>query len=166
MPVSLFLIRHGIAAERGETYPDDSKRPLTNRGVSRLRREVQALGKLNVSFDQILTSPLVRTRQTAEIIAEALSSKPPIAAIDSLAPGGTYAALTDDLAKYARRSKIALVGHEPNLGEFAGRLIGTRTAIEFKKGAICEIEFEALPPARAGRLRWFLTPKMLRRIGK
>src|SRR5438552_8109471 len=62
----LYLIRHGLAAERGEAYPDDSKRPLTSRGIQRLKREAKALNALDVSFDVILTSPFVRTRQTAE----------------------------------------------------------------------------------------------------
>ena len=63
----LYLIRHGVAAERGENYPDDTKRPLTNDGVQKLRKEAKALVALDVTFDVILTSPLVRTRQTAEI---------------------------------------------------------------------------------------------------
>ena len=66
----LYLIRHGVAAERGEEYPDDSKRPLTSEGIARLRRRRKALEALGVGFDQILTSPLVRTRQTADVFAE------------------------------------------------------------------------------------------------
>ena len=61
----LYLIRHGVAAERGENYPDDTKRPLTNDGVQKLRKEARALLELDITFDVILTSPLVRTRQTA-----------------------------------------------------------------------------------------------------
>ena len=65
----LYLIRHGLAAERGDNYPDDTKRPLTSRGIQRMKREARALNALDVSFDVILTSPLVRTRQTAEAVA-------------------------------------------------------------------------------------------------
>ena len=57
----LYLIRHGVAAERGENYPDDTKRPLTNEGVQKLRKEAKALVALDITFDVILTSPLVRT---------------------------------------------------------------------------------------------------------
>ena len=64
-----------------------------------------------------------------------------------------------------RKGKIALVGHEPNIGELAARLIGSRTPIEFKKGAICRIDFEVFPPKGSGQLRWFVTPRMLRKIG-
>ena len=60
----------------------------------------------------------------------------------------------------ARRS-VALVGHEPNIGELAARLIGARSPIEFKKGAICRIDFDGLPPKSVGMLRWFLPPRIL-----
>lgn len=72
----LYLVRHGLAAERGENYPDDTKRPLTNDGVQKLRREGKALVALDVTFDVILTSPLVRTRQTAETLASVFRTPP------------------------------------------------------------------------------------------
>ena len=162
----LYLIRHGLAAERGESYPDDTKRPLTNDGVVKLRKEAKALLALDVTFDVILTSPLVRTRQTAEIIAAAFRNAPPIVNMPSLAPGGAHNAIIEELAKQHRRHRIALVGHEPGIGELAGRLIGIRRPLEFKKGAISRIDVAALPPTGPGRLRWFLTPRILRKIGK
>ena len=79
----LYLIRHGIAAERGKEWPDDSKRPLTPEGISRLRKAARGLNALGVGFDQIVTSPLVRTRQTADIFAEEL---PGARAVRSHAP--------------------------------------------------------------------------------
>lgn len=164
--MELYLIRHGLAAERGDAYPDDRKRPLTPRGIEKLRQEVQALIALDITFDQVVTSPLVRTRQTADIFAEGLPSGPPVANADALAPGGSPAAVIDELARYARRSRLAIVGHEPGMGELAARLIRARAPLEFKKGAICRIDIDALPPARPGFLRWFVTPKMLRRLGK
>jgi phosphohistidine phosphatase len=160
--VELYLIRHGIAAERGDAYPDDSKRPLTGEGITRLRQIARGLATIGVSFDQILTSPLVRARQTAEVFAENLDGKPAVNVAHSLAPGGKYTALVDDLSKYARRQRIALVGHEPDLGQTAARLIGARSPIEFKKGGIARIDVDALPPTGPGHLRWFATPKMLR----
>jgi phosphohistidine phosphatase len=165
-PIELYLIRHGVAAERGEAWPDDHKRPLTHKGIARLRQAASALDALGVSFDQILTSPLVRTRQTADVIAEGLSAKAPVAALDALAPSGTAAQVIEELGRFARRKRIALVGHEPNIGELAAKLLGLRAPLEFKKGAICRIDVETLPPARPGHLRWFATPRMLRRMGK
>jgi len=162
--LELYLIRHGVAAERGDDYPDDSKRPLTNAGISRLRKEAKALDELGVAFDHIISSPLVRTRQTADIFAESLKSKPSLSLSDALAPAGTSTAVIQELAKYMRKGRIAVVGHEPNIGELAGRLIGARMPLEFKKGAICRIDFEVFPPKGIGQLRWFVTPRMLREI--
>jgi phosphohistidine phosphatase len=160
--VELYLIRHGVAAERGDDYPDDSKRPLTSAGIARLRKEAKALDTLEVSIVHIITSPLLRTKQTADTFAECLKSKPSVSTSDALAPAGTPAAVIQELGKHVRKERIALVGHEPNIGELAARLIGARLPLEFKKGAICRIDFEALPPKGTGQLRWFITPRMLR----
>jgi phosphohistidine phosphatase len=162
--LELYLIRHGVAAERGEEYPDDSKRPLTSGGISRLRKEAKALEELGVGFDHIITSPLTRTRQTADVFVESLKSKPSLSQSDALAPAGTSAAVIQELAKHMRKGRIALVGHEPNIGELAARLIGARLPLEFKKGGICRIDFEVFPPKGVGQLRWFVTPRMLREI--
>lgn len=163
--LELYLIRHGIAAERGSDYPDDSKRPLTSAGIARLRKEAKALAALDVDFDLIISSPLVRAKQTAEVFAQTMSSRPTVTLSDSLAPAGTPASVFQELAKHMRKARIALVGHEPNIGELAARLIGARTAIEFKKGAICRIDFEVFPPKGTGQLRWFVPPKLLRKVG-
>ena len=160
--LELYLVRHGIAAERGPDYPDDSKRPLTGKGMAALRKEAKALNALKVSFDVIIASPLTRTRQTAEILAEHLAGKPTVVFSDALAPAGTPAAVIQEIGNHPRKARIALVGHEPNVGELAARLIGARSPIEFKKGAICRIDFEGLPPKSPGQLRWFVTPRMLR----
>jgi phosphohistidine phosphatase len=164
--VELYIIRHGLAAQRGDAYPDDGKRPLTHKGILRLKKEARALARLGVNFDQIVTSPLVRARQTADVFAEALAPHPPVALSDALSTSGTAVAVIEDLGRFARRARIALVGHEPNLGELTARLLGARRAIEFKKGAICRIDVAALPPTRPGTLRWFATPKILRLIAK
>src|SRR2546425_6184499 len=165
-PFELYLIRHGLAEQSGEQWPDDAKRPLSEEGMSRLRKQVRGLARLGGAVDIVLTSPLVRTRQTAEIIAAGLEPRPQVTSIDSLAPDSSHAALLADLEKHARKTRIALVGHEPGIGELAARLIGARHPIEFKKGAVCRIDVEALPPAGPGALRWFLTPKIMSEIRK
>ena len=165
-PYQLYLIRHGVAEERGEAWPDDSKRPLTDRGITRLRKSARALVRLGIEFDVVLTSPLVRTRQTAEVVAAAFDARPHVVNAESLAPGGSQAAVFAELEKHARRPRIAIVGHEPGIGELAARLIGARRAIEFKKGAICRIDVDQIPPAGPGELRWFVTPRILRAIKK
>ena len=165
-PYEIYLVRHGLAEERGDAWPDDAKRPLTDEGMSRMRKSVRGLARIGVSCDVILTSPLVRARQTAEIVAAGLAERPTLVTVDSLSPAGSFAAVIADLEKQARRERIALVGHEPNIGELAARLIGSRHAIEFKKGAVCRVDLEALPPSGPGQLRWLLTPKIMRALKK
>jgi phosphohistidine phosphatase len=165
-PYELYLIRHGVAEERGDAWPDDSKRPLTEDGTSRMRKAARGLSRLGVVFDIVLTSPLVRARQTAEIVAGGLAPRPSLVNIDSLGPDAGYAALIADLEKHARKPRIALVGHEPDIGEVAARLIGSRRSIEFKKGAICRIDVDEIPPTGPGQLRWFITPKILLALKK
>jgi len=163
--LELYLIRHGVAAERGEEYPDDSKRPLTSEGISRLRREAKAMNALDVTFDLILSSPLVRAKQTADIFAEDMKDTPPVTTTDALTPAGGPAAVIQELAKHMRKARIALVGHEPNMGELAAHLIGSKVPLPFKKGAICRIEFSVFPPKGKGQIVWFLPPRVLRKLG-
>jgi len=162
----LYLIRHGVAEERGDGWPDDTRRPLTEGGMAGLRKEARGLVRLGVTFDAVLTSPLVRARQTADIVAAAFDTRPPIVTIDSLSPGGSTQSVLNDLEAHARRANIAIVGHEPGMGELAARLAGLKRAMEFKKGAVCRIDIASLPPAGPGALRWFLTPKILRELRK
>jgi phosphohistidine phosphatase len=163
-PYELYLIRHGIAEERGDAWPDDSKRPLTAEGTSRLRKSARGMVRLGVAFDVILTSPLVRARETADVVASVYDPRPHIVTAESLAPGGAFHALLTDLEKQARRTRIALVGHEPGIGELAARLAGSRHPLEFKKGALCRIDVEAFPPTGHGSLRWLLTPRIMRSL--
>lgn len=164
-PATLYLVRHAIAAERGEEWPDDTRRPLTERGVSRFKQCVSGLTWLDAAIDEIFTSPLVRARQTAEILAAGVDGKPPVKVLEPLAPGHTAAAVMAQLAKSAKRRRIALVGHEPDLGELAAHLIGAGRALAFKKGGVCRIEVEGLTSKHAGSLTWFVTPKVLRGLG-
>ena len=162
-PAELYLVRHAIAAERGEDWPDDDKRPLTARGVARFKECVDGLERLDVAVDEIFTSPLVRARQTAEILAAGLPGTPRVKILDALAPGHAPASVLAQLAKAARRRRIALVGHEPDLGELAAHLIGAGRALPFKKGGVCRIDVESLTSRRPAALTWFVTPRLLRR---
>jgi phosphohistidine phosphatase len=162
----LYVIRHALAEEQGEAWPDDAKRPLSEEGMKRFRRASRSLAQIGIEIDVVLTSPLVRTRQTADIFAAAFSPHPAVVNVDALAPDGSPASLISELEKYSRKRGIAIVGHEPGIGELASRLLGIRQAIEFKKGAVCRIDVDALPPKGPGTLRWFLTPKLLRNLKK
>src|SRR5262245_56695407 len=102
-PHELYFIRHGVAEERGDEWPDDTKRPLSAVGIVRMRKCARGLVALGVKLDVVLTSPLVRTRQTAEIVAGAFDTRPPIVNIDALVPGASLQSLLDELKKHGRR---------------------------------------------------------------
>ena len=154
--MELYLLRHAIAVERGTPgYPNDD-RPLTEDGTAKMVRAAKGIAQVIGPPDLILTSPLIRARDTALIAAKALGSEDRVELCDLLRP-----------AKYKRFKKILLAGHEPDLGVLASTLIGaSRPVIEFKKGALCAIQLTSLPPREPGKLLWHLTPKQLRGLVK
>jgi phosphohistidine phosphatase len=165
--IELYLVRHAIAAERGPNYPDDRERPLTSEGVARFKQVVEGLKDFDVKLDLVLTSPLTRARHTADLLVAGVAGKPRLEALEALAPGGRMPAVLEAIAKYAKRYKhIALVGHEPDLGELTMRLLRARGTIEFKKGAVCCLELDGAMPSGPGTLRWHLPPRALRKLGR
>jgi phosphohistidine phosphatase len=163
-PTELYLVRHAIAAERGSEWPDDAKRPLTERGINRFKEVVKGLRRLDITVDEVFTSPLVRARQTAELLASGLEGKAPVKVLDALAPGHTATSVMTQLARAAKRRRVALVGHEPDLGELAAHLIGASRALPLKKGGICRIDVGSLTSKRAASLIWFLPPHVVRHV--
>jgi len=173
--IELYLMRHGIAADLGEAgVVKDADRPLTPEGREKMKLAAIGLRKTGMKFNLILTSPLLRSRQTAEVIADALELQHKVRIIESLAPGkafiegeGRHAEIFLELGAY-QFDRALLVGHMPDLAELASFLLtGNRNLnIEFKKGSICAIEVSSLPPRGPGLLQWMLTPKHMRLFGK
>jgi phosphohistidine phosphatase len=163
--LSLYLVRHAIAAERGEEYPNDDLRPLTPEGMAKFRKAVKGLSRLDVSLDAVLTSPLVRARQTADILANGLSNSPQVIETNALRPGARFDQLVRAVTECSGAREIALVGHEPHLGHIAGQLLGSSGPIPFNKGAVCRIDFEKWPMEQPGRLHWLVTQRILRKVG-
>jgi len=163
----LYVMRHGIAVDRGSAgFSDDSKRPLTVEGKKKMKQIMAGLIKLGFDLDWIVSSPLVRARETAEIVAEELGTRPPLDLCDALGPGGSPESLISFLAKHSNRKRVLVVGHEPDLSELVARLIGAgrHTHFGFKKGGCCLITFLEFPPKSPGQLVWWLTPRLLRRM--
>ena len=163
----LYIMRHGIAVMRApSTMMDDAKRPLTPEGRQKMREIASGLAAAGIDFDWIASSPLARAMETAEIVSEALKSQPPVDTCEALRPGGAPEALVTFLAKRPNRRRVLLVGHEPDLSQLAARLIGAgRNAnMPFKKGGCCHIAFSEFPPKTAGRLMWWLTPRLMRKM--
>lgn len=161
----LYLVRHAIAAERGSNYPDDRERPLTSEGITRFKHAVEGLKDLDVKLDLVLTSPLVRASHTAELLVAGIGGRPRLDTLEALAPGGRMSQVLEAIARHCKRaSHIALVGHQPDMGDLAARLLRSRGTIEFKKGAVCCIELDGSMPNGPGTLRWLLPPRALRKI--
>lgn len=156
--IDLYLIRHGIAEVVGEDLSDE-KRVLSAEGRQKTKIVARRLYGLDVRFDTLLTSPLMRTRQTAEILVQEHLA-PEYEAFGPLAPGGTFAGLRDWLATQ-KSGAIGLVGHQPCLGLWAEALIwGTaHNGFEIKKAGIVRLALET--PQSLAQLVWFLPPKVL-----
>jgi phosphohistidine phosphatase len=163
----LYVMRHGIAVARGDpNFPDDTQRPLTPEGRKKLRAVAKGLSRLGLSVDSIITSPLVRASETAALVAEVLDSGVEVESSDFLRPGGSLQALLASLGKRNDQHSVLVVGHEPDLSDGVAKLIGnTRASFQFKKGGCCRIDFDKFPPRLPGKLIWWLTPRVMRKIG-
>ena len=163
--MNLYLLRHGIAVEHGAPgYPKDADRPLTPEGERKLEQIAEAMEALDLSFDLILSSPFVRARQTAEIIAEALDARKKLEFSNSLACGGDTKELLDYLKRLQPEPEnVLLVGHEPYLSGLVSLLVaGTESCcVVLKKGGLCKLSTELLKHGRCAALAWLLTPKQM-----
>lgn len=163
--MKLLLVRHAKAEDReGFDGPDD-ERPLTANGRQKFRTAARGLRKLAPDISLLATSPLVRARQTAEVLARVFSARG-IVEQDLLAPGGSRKALLAWLAEQSDDEVVALVGHEPDLSELATFLLasGARPLLEFRKGTAALVRFDGHPAAGQGVLEWLLPPAALRRL--
>jgi phosphohistidine phosphatase len=160
----LYIARHAWAGERGDPrWPDDSLRELTPDGIERYIKVVKELADRDFNPERIATSPYTRCRQTADIIASHVASRPTIDELKALQPGSEL----DPLLKWAREhartnDSLCWVGHSPDVEWLAAALIGDGAArIRFAKGAIAAIDFESRIDAGAGELYWITTAKLL-----
>ena len=161
----VLLFRHGPAGKRDpERWPDDALRPLSPRGIGRTRDAASGVVRLERQVARILTSPLQRATETAEILAERCDGKVPIETFDALAPGRSFRTIVQRLSAGSSEETVALVGHEPDLGKLAGvLLLGAPAALPLKKAGACVISFAGPVTPGEGRLEWFLPPGALRR---
>ncbi len=167
--MDLLIVRHATAVDHGDPgYARDEDRPLTPDGIHKFRAAVRGLRKLGVKLDRVVTSPLVRARQTAEILRDALAPQIDLDVSRHLAPDGDYDALLREVAALGA-DRVAVVGHEPHLSGLASHLLvgpRARASVLLKKGAAALIVFEGEPGAGAGTLEWLLQPGALREVGR
>lgn len=158
--MTVYLVRHAIAEERGAAWPDDRERPLTQKGISRFREIAAHLASRGVHVGAIFSSPYIRARQTAELLVPGWAEVP-IQFVEELAPGGTPATLAKALVDRAAHNAIALVGHEPDLGTLAAWMIGAKSPLPFKKGGVARIDCGETIKTGDGTLVWMVTPKLV-----
>lgn len=166
--MDLLIIRHAPAEDRDQfalTGQADDLRPLTERGIERMQLAARGLMTLALPIERLIVSPLTRAQQTAEILAPALE----IRKFDTeaiLSPEATIDSVIDWLRKQPRVDGMALVGHEPNLGQLAETLIHGRSSgnMPLKKGSAMLIRFTDAIAAGQGQLIWFLPPGVLRAL--
>lgn len=159
--MKVLLVRHAIALDRDTPGIADHLRPLTEEGAAKFRKTARSLAAL-LTPDLILTSPLLRAKQTAEILA---AQWPAVVARESEPLGnGSRRAFEEALSKLADARLVVAVGHEPWHSEWTAEWLGASRAdsFAFKKGGVALIDFEDEPGAGQGRLAFFAAPKALK----
>lgn len=164
----LVLLRHGPAEARDDRrWPDDGRRPLTERGAARVKHCAHGIARLEKRVDVILSSPFERAWHTAELVRDTLGGETKLDSAATLAPGRSVRALLQRVAEESPDATVVLVGHEPDLGKLAGTLLfGAPAAMPLKKAGACMISFDGVPASGAGTLRWFLPPRALARVAR
>ena len=162
------LFRHGPAGTRdAERWPDDRRRPLSERGVNRTRAAAWGLMRCVEGTPRILTSPLVRCASTADILRETFGLADAPEELNALVPGGPWRETLKRLQGFKADETVIVVGHEPDLGSFASVLVfGAPAALSLKKAGGCAVRFDGLPKVGEGALQWLLPPRALRALGR
>ncbi len=162
--MDLYIIRHAWAGEYGDPqWPDDTQRPLTKKGRKRFAAMVGILSRRGMEPSVIATSPMVRCRETAEILAEGLIERAEVIDRQELLPHGDLDSLLKWTAQQAEEhSQIAWVGHAPDVGQLTAALIGQPNAsIRFAKGAVAALRFVGPVEIGGAELRWLATARLL-----
>jgi phosphohistidine phosphatase len=163
--MNVYVLRHGLAAQRlAIDLKADRSRPLTPKGRKKMVKIAASMKSLGLSFDLILSSPCLRARQTAEIVAEAYHAGKHLELAKELSVEARPEALLQRLFhEHLLPDNLLLVGHEPHLSGFISLLLsGTaHVQLQLKKGGLCKLSIPALKPGRRATLEWLLTPRQL-----
>jgi phosphohistidine phosphatase len=162
--MNLYIVRHAIAVERGTPgYEDDSQRPLTDAGAKKMKKITKGLERLGVQPDVILTSPYVRARDTAKILADRYNMTDKIFFSENLIPPGSFESLVFEIHEKYDLENIALVGHEPMLSSLISWLTtgDTDARITLKKGGVAYLTSDSLHQDGRATLEWLLTPSLM-----
>jgi phosphohistidine phosphatase len=168
--VNLYILRHAIAVDAGTPgIENDSQRPLTQEGAVKMRSIARGMQKMDMQLDLILSSPYVRARQTAEIVANEFKLKGEFHVNSALVPGAPEGKIIAEITKrYPLKNNILLVGHEPSLSALIAKLLSSDStlSITMKKGGLCRLNVDSLAYNRCATLEWLLYPFQLVELGK
>jgi phosphohistidine phosphatase len=158
--MELYLLRHGIAEDGHASLPD-AERKLTNEGRRKLRELLRVAFRAGVAPSCILTSPLVRAIQTAEIAAEELNYSGTLVRTDHLLAEADPREIWQEVRTYRDEPSLLLSSHNPLCASLAGYLLGAPSLqVDYRKGAMLRVDMESFGPEPHGVLRWLLTPKL------
>ena len=164
--MDLFFLRHGEAAEKGVSgVSKDSERPLTREGMDQILEMARGMKAMDLFFDWILSSPFVRARQTAEIVAEVFKTQDLLEETQNLVIGADPEELIREVGTRFEKS-VLLVGHEPFLSRLISVLVGGESglSIVMKKGGLCKLTLDALRYGRCAQLEWLISPDQMQKI--
>jgi phosphohistidine phosphatase len=159
----LYFLRHASAGQRLISPKKDEKRGLDKDGIEQCGYIGRALASLGVGVEVIVSSPLKRATQTASLVGNEMGHEGKLVIENGLRPQASFADFQKMLEKYARQDSVLLVGHNPNLREFLGRVIsdsGCEAVVDLKKGAVAKVEMRR----NTGSLSWCITPRILRTL--
>jgi phosphohistidine phosphatase len=164
--MEVYLLRHGVAVDHGTPGYTEEDRPLTADGIDKMKRGAHGIASLVDDFDLIISSPLVRARETAQLVANATRYTVQLTIARELLPSANVRDTLALVQTHRVCRRLLLTGHEPHLSGFATFLLGgTSSVIEFKKGALCRIDLMPSAPREPGTLIYLLPPKVLRALG-
>ena len=161
--MNLYLLRHAHALDVGEPgVESDEERPLSDQGRHQVGLVADAVKRLGLKFDQVLTSPLRRAAETAQELCRHLEMpETALMALEQLAPGASSKKLMKRL-RTLEANDVLLVGHAPDLCEHAALLIGSKQSeVEIAKAGLAYVRCDAPPRKGVGALVWLLTPELL-----
>ena len=167
--MNLYIVRHAIAIAQGTPgYEEDSQRPLTDAGRKKMKRIVKGLCELGIELDSIVTSPYIRAKDTAMILAKEFNMQDKVVLSDSLIPPGNFETLIQEVREKYDVENLAIVGHEPMLSSLVSWLTTGNTAMKivFKKGGVAYLSTDNLYGEGRATLQWLLTPSLLVKISK
>lgn len=162
--MKLYILRHGDAVDHDDPRFKENERPLTPKGIQRTKLLAHTLRQMEISFDAVLSSPLTRARETAQIVMRGLRLKGKVEVTEHLAPSGSMKGLVAEInAIRPLPASVLLVGHEPYLSGFISLLCtgGTGLVVTLKKGALCRLQLDLPDCARCAALDWLLQPRLL-----